>query len=143
MPSSEDTREIVVDAEGRVIAFVNGVKKRGLPNKGSVNLLHLKIGDRVSFGRIEEGLYRISVKKRQRMGKFVAGAVEIAPRFPKTSPLMKHATETFGSEEVALEWLSIECGALNNETPAGFIKKTGNEAEVERILNCIDYGMIA
>lgn len=60
-----------------------------------------------------------------------------------TSQLMSHAIETFGSEEAAAEWMSIECGALNNESPANFIHKTGNLAEVDRILGCIDYGMIA
>ena len=57
--------------------------------------------------------------------------------------LMKHAVDTFGSEKVARVWLSTECGVLNNQTPAAFLQSTGNSAEVERILGCIDYGMIA
>jgi len=59
------------------------------------------------------------------------------------SKLMEHAIDTFGSEETAREWLSIECGALNNQSPNNFIRGTGNLAEVDRILTCLDYGMIA
>ena len=66
-----------------------------------------------------------------------------APAKFTTSKVMAHAIEAFGSEAVAREWLSSECDALNNQTPTGFIKRTGNEAEVERILGCIDHGMIA
>ncbi len=68
---------------------------------------------------------------------------EDAATVRKTSPLMKHAIETFGSEKAAREWMSVECGALNNKTPAEFIKSTGDVAEVDRILGCIDYGIIA
>jgi hypothetical protein len=57
--------------------------------------------------------------------------------------LMKHAVDTFGSEKDARTWLSIQCGALNNQTPSAFLRSTGDSAEVERILTCIDYGMIA
>jgi uncharacterized protein (DUF2384 family) len=57
--------------------------------------------------------------------------------------LMANSTETFGSEKVAREWLSLECGALNHRPPLDFISDGGNVAEVERILNCLDYGMIA
>ncbi len=56
---------------------------------------------------------------------------------------MANSTETFGSEKVAREWLSLECGALNHRPPLDFISDGGNVAEVERILNCLDYGMIA
>jgi uncharacterized protein (DUF2384 family) len=56
--------------------------------------------------------------------------------------LLAHAVDTFGSERIALRWLSSECGALNNQTPLQVIRD-GNEAEVERILGCIDHGMIA
>jgi hypothetical protein len=56
--------------------------------------------------------------------------------------LVAHALETFGPERTARKWLSSECGDLNNQTPLQAIR-AGNEAEVERILGCIDYGMLA
>jgi len=59
------------------------------------------------------------------------------------SKLMEHAIDTFGSEETAREWLSIPCGDLHYQSPNEFIRGTGNIAEVDRILTCIDYGMIA
>jgi hypothetical protein len=123
MPSSKNTRKIVVDSTGRITAL--------LPENSSA--LPLRIGDRILVDRMDKSVNGRSAKKplQQRM----SGA--------KQSPLMKHAIETFGSEEAAEEWMSIECGALNNESPANFIHKTGNVAEVDRILGCIDYGMIA
>jgi len=60
-----------------------------------------------------------------------------------SATLFAQATETFGSGQTARRWLSSECGALNNRTPLKVIRESGNEAEVERILSCIDYGMIA
>jgi hypothetical protein len=57
--------------------------------------------------------------------------------------LLAHAVETFGSERIARKWLSSECGALHNRTPLQVIQSEGNETEVERILDCIDYGMLA
>jgi len=39
--------------------------------------------------------------------------------------------------------LSTECGALNDKTLADILQSTGNSSEVERMLNCIEYGMIA
>jgi RNA polymerase sigma-70 factor, ECF subfamily len=57
--------------------------------------------------------------------------------------LLAHAVETFGSERAAQAWLSSECGALNNRTPLEVIQSGGDDAEVERILACIAYGMIA
>ena len=56
---------------------------------------------------------------------------------------VEHAIETFGSKRIARNWLSNECGALNNRTPLQAIQSEGGEAEVERILNCIDHGMYA
>lgn len=56
--------------------------------------------------------------------------------------VIDHAVETFGSERIARNWLSGACGALNNRTPLQVIQGEG-EAEVERILDCIDYGMLA
>jgi uncharacterized protein (DUF2384 family) len=56
--------------------------------------------------------------------------------------LLAHAVGTFGSKRAPLGWLSSECGALKNQTPFDLIW-AGNEAEVERILDCIDYGMFA
>jgi len=123
MPSSQKTRKIVVDPTGRITAL--------LPDNFST--LPLRIGDRILVDQIDKTVNGRSAKKP--LSQHTPGA--------KHSPLMKHAIETFGSEEAAEEWMSIECGALNNESPANFIHKTGNVAEVDRILGCIDYGMIA
>lgn len=60
-----------------------------------------------------------------------------------SASLLAHAVDTFGSEQIARKWLSSECGALNNRTPLQVIQGESNEAEVERILDCIDYGMLA
>ncbi len=57
--------------------------------------------------------------------------------------LFAHAVEIFGSGTAARKWLSGAGGSLNNRTPFEVFRACGNEAEVERILHCIDYGMIA
>ena len=56
--------------------------------------------------------------------------------------LFAHAVETFGSENAALDWFSSQCGALKNQTPLEALE-SGNAADVERILDRIDYGMLA
>jgi len=113
MLPSEITHNVVLDSSGRITA---------LPDDSHLNSVPLRIGDRLLIDRSDDG----NALKGQRHSR-----------------LMKHAIETFGSEQAAREWLSIECGALNNRSPSEFINNTGNVAEVERILNCIDYGMIA
>lgn len=79
-------------------------------------------------GSIPKSPRLASVRKRER---------EVSPS------LLAHLLETFGSEPTARNWLSSECGALNNRTPLEVIQADGNELEVERVLNCIDYGMLA
>jgi hypothetical protein len=72
------------------------------------------------------------------------GLASIRKRENEVSPsLLAHLLETFGSEPTARSWLSSQCGALNNRTPLEVIQAEGNDKEVERILNCIDYGMLA
>ncbi len=125
-----------------------------MPSGASVKSLPLKVGDHISIVEaiighrtIERDLHpRIIIEAPIVKADAVVRAVK-APASDKNgtiiSTLIRHASETFGSKRVAAEWFHIECGALNNETPAAFLKKTGNVAEIERILNCIDYGMIA
>ena len=60
-----------------------------------------------------------------------------------STKLLIHAAETFGSEQSARRWLMSECGALDNRTPLQFIEDAGDDTRVERVLDCIDYGMIA
>jgi len=43
----------------------------------------------------------------------------------------------------AEKWVYSRCGSLDDRLPFDVITSTGSEAEVERILNCIDHGMIA
>ena len=57
--------------------------------------------------------------------------------------LLVHAAETFGSEQAAQKWLMSECGALNKRTPLQSIEDAGDDPKVERVLDCIDHGMIA
>jgi uncharacterized protein (DUF2384 family) len=133
-PSSEKTHKIVVDSSNRITA---------LPDDTLGNPRPLKIGDRIFIDRIDKGGYRGYVKKPPANGKSDDYRSRVGQRLRQPSNLLKHAIETFGSEKMALIWLVSECGVLNNETPTAFIEQTGNEAEVERILGCIDYGMIA
>jgi cold shock protein len=73
-----------------------------------------------------------------------------SPKLPEVSRnvnaastrLLAHAVETFGSELSAGNWLSSECYALNNRTPFA-VMIAGDAREVERILDCIDHGMLA
>ena len=60
-----------------------------------------------------------------------------------SASLLAHVVETFGTEQTARRWLISECGALNNRTPLHVIEDTGDYTTVERVLDCIDYGMIA
>lgn len=58
-------------------------------------------------------------------------------------PLWAHALETFGSPSLAMQWFLVDCGALDNRAPIDLIPDTEGRREVDRILGCIDYGMIA
>ena len=60
-----------------------------------------------------------------------------------TKPLWSHALKTFGSASLAREWFSTACGALDNRAPVNVLKREGGAREIDRILGCIDYGMIA
>jgi len=84
-------------------------------------------------------------KKTSRSGKLVSarGARPIQRGDAMSASLLGHAVETFGTEQTARKWLSSECGALGNRTPLQMIQGEDNEAEVDRILDCIDYGMLA
>jgi len=93
-----------------------------------------------------------SLTAKRRGSEFVemshVGAGDEMPRSAKQQAslnpeLLAHAVETFGSAATARVWLSSECGALNNRTPLEAIQSDGDEAEAERVLDCIDYGMLA
>jgi len=130
MSFSENTRKIVVDSTGRITA---------LPDDLRANVRPLKVGDRILIDRKRVHSADLVEKIKEARTKYSPAGT----RLRKLPHLMAHAIETFGSAAVAEVWLSSECGALNNQTPTEFIQSTGNEAEVERILGCIDYGMIA
>lgn len=51
--------------------------------------------------------------------------------------------ETFGSPESAANWLRHGCGDLNNLSPVEYLRASGNEAEISRVLDCIDHGAFA
>lgn len=57
--------------------------------------------------------------------------------------LQTHARATFGSVPLATEWFLAGCGALHNRAPVDALGDKDGEREIERILGCIDYGMIA
>lgn len=57
-------------------------------------------------------------------------------------PVAQHAIETFGNDGAIL-WLNSGCGALNNCRPVDLLATPEGEEEVDRILTCIDHGMIA
>lgn len=65
----------------------------------------------------------------------------ITGQIPKS--LWAHALKTFGSASLATEWFSARCGALGNRAPIDTISYKNGRAEIDRILGCIDYGMIA
>jgi uncharacterized protein (DUF2384 family) len=94
--------------------------------------------------RFEETLARRRMASRG--GHVGAGDESPRPAIQQAnlSPeLIAHTVETFGSDGVARIWLASECGALNNRTPLEVIQSDGDEVEVERVLDCIDYGMLA
>jgi len=70
-------------------------------------------------------------------GSKVKSIVEDAP------DLWAHALRTFGSSSQASAWFQSECGSLSNRTPIDVLGDRGGEQEVDRILGCIDFGMIA
>jgi hypothetical protein len=151
MWNGEGTSTIVVDSDGRITALLELAETPGFAGPTSVTSLPLRIGDRILLGSAEKGSdpsepgnVRILGLELPQNGDMPAKCKQSptaeAERHPK---LMEHAIETFGSKEVARQWLSSQCGVLNNESPNNFIIRTGNVAEIDRILTCIDYGMIA
>jgi uncharacterized protein (DUF2384 family) len=58
-------------------------------------------------------------------------------------PLWAHALRTFGSASLATEWFLTRCGALDNRSPIETVRDEDGRQEVDRILGCIDHGMIA
>lgn len=145
IPASADEKP----QEGEVIAVGNGERD----DRDEVNALDVKVGDRILFGKCSgsdiklNGNEYLIMREDEILGVLNRPSIKATgvttENLPVTSQLMSRAIETFGSEQAAREWLSLECGDLDNRTPAAFIKITGNEGEVERILGCIDYGMIA
>jgi DNA-binding NtrC family response regulator len=65
----------------------------------------------------------------------------IENKIPKR--LWEHAIRTFGSALLAKEWFGAECGALDNRPPIDVVPSEAGRREVDRILGCIDHGMIA
>ena len=57
--------------------------------------------------------------------------------------LWAHALKTFGSASLAVDWFVAECGALGNRSPIDTMNDDGGGHEIDRILGCIDYGMLA
>ncbi len=151
MPPNGNTRKIVVDSEGRITALIGVADEPGVPDQLSVGSLSLHIGDRIVIDDVMRQTDGGNAHKFLVWAKKESSDCECPPiaelrspfKIEPSSNLMNHAIETFGPDRAAGEWLSIECGALNNQAPADFLKNTGNEAEVERILGYIDYGMIA
>lgn len=60
-----------------------------------------------------------------------------------SSRLSARLLQTFGSEESGAQWLRQSCGDLNNLSPLEYLRAQGSEAELERILDCIDHGVFA
>jgi uncharacterized protein (DUF2384 family) len=54
-----------------------------------------------------------------------------------------HALRMFGSASSAADWFVAECGALGNRSPIDTVSDDGGGREIDRILGCIDYRMIA
>lgn len=65
----------------------------------------------------------------------------LSRQIPKS--LWAHALQTFGSASLATEWFLAACGALDNRAPIDAIRSEDGRQEVDRVLGCIDYGMIA
>ena len=57
--------------------------------------------------------------------------------------LWLHALDTFGSSARATEWFQTACGDLENRAPIDLLSDNSGKQEVDRILGCIDHGMIA
>lgn len=109
------------------------LRLHGHLDTGEVSGLAEAIADlQASQERLTELMDTLSTKPSRRRKR-----ANISPE------LIAHAVEVFGSEATAHIWLSSECGSLNNRTPLQVIQTDGNESEVERVLGCIDYGMIA
>ena len=53
--------------------------------------------------------------------------------------VLEHAVTTFGSQNKAWDWLSSECGALQNRIPLDLLRK-GDLELVEEELSRIDHG---
>lgn len=82
-------------------------------------------------GRLTDLLSRLNIEIKQRRTQAISANA------------LAHAIETFGSEQAARRWLSIECGALNNRTSLQVIQGERGVTEVDRILSCIDHGIFA
>jgi uncharacterized protein (DUF2384 family) len=102
-------------------------------------------------GRQATGL---STEERERPKHNRATTGKISPQLvnPSRAGLMKrevpkllwaHARKTFGSASLAADWFVAECGALDRRAPIDAIREEGGRQEIDRILGCIDYGMIA
>lgn len=155
MPSRTPTSKIVIktlrkQTRGKAV----GKTKSGVGRAKTISLdghrVDLRAGKPIQGFRLKYDKAKIAAarsKRKQERTRALhlkynkAKRTETALTIP--AHLMKHAVDTFGSEKIARIWLSTECGVLNNQTPAAFLQSTRNSAEVERILGCIDYGMIA
>lgn len=124
-------------------------ERNGLIDTSKITAVNVQAGDRILFGRHSctdpnlDGNEYMVISEDEILGVLTNGAPDTQRIIGLPARVVNHAIETFGSEEVAERWLSSECGALNNEAPADVIANTGSDTEVQRILDCIDHGMIA
>ena len=132
---------LFVDADGRLTDLLSRLKLKtskisGIPDPGNAK--------RKAFAFVELSNRDVDTVTQLALGAHSKESPRSSKKRVAISPgLLAHAVATFGSERAAQAWLSSECGALNNRTPLGVIRADGTEAEVERILDCIDYGMLA
>ncbi len=131
MPASNKKVKVFVDSDGRLTELLRRLKVETV--KSPVAGPGAK-GDFFQLAASGQDAPRLVIPDKTARRK-------TGPRL--SSALLQHAIEVFGSEAAARRWMSHECGSLNNRTPLEVIHSDANEAEVERILSCIDYGMIA
>jgi hypothetical protein len=107
---------------------------------------HQQSRQRLSSGPAEPQALPAAPPGRKRKGR-KAGLAKLPAVSERpdelSATLFARLVDTFGSELAAHNWLSSECGDLNNRTPLEVIHADGTGAEVEHILDCIDHGMIA
>lgn len=119
---------------------LHAVVEKGLPISLLDRLakaLGLSVEAVASLCGISRATFHRKKAARQKLGRFESDMVA------RYASLLKHATDVFGDEKSAGEWLRTEQVGLGGKVPLDLAQTTQGFQEVDKLLTRIDHGVYA